>query len=130
MVDWRKTDEGLGIALEEESDGFSNSSGNDKFDLNMTESKKEEFVPSSKPIRKTMLISEIVDSHPELVPEITSRGMHCLGCGASVFETLEEGMMMHGMDHSEIDRTISELNAIIEKNSKPSNNSPEEDDFL
>ncbi len=130
MMDWRKTDEGLGIGLQEESDDMNNSSSSEKFDLDMGESKKEEFIPSSKPIRKTMMISEIVDEHPDIVPEITSRGMHCLGCGASAFETLEEGMMMHGMEPHEIDKTIEELNAIIEKNSKPSRGPEDEEELF
>jgi len=69
-----------------------------------------------RPIHKGMLISEIIAIHPEIVPEIMSRGLHCIGCGASMFETLEDGLMMHGMNPEDIDRTIKELNDIIMKN--------------
>ncbi|MGV8172166.1 MAG: DUF1858 domain-containing protein [Candidatus Woesearchaeota archaeon] len=68
------------------------------------------------PIHKGMLISEIINTHPEIVPEIMSKGLHCIGCGASMFETLEDGLMMHGMNPEDIDRTIKELNNIIVKN--------------
>ena len=69
-------------------------------------------------IKKDMLIAEIVEKHPELVDYIMDMGVHCIGCGAAMFETLEEGFMGHGMRTAEIDKTIEELNKIIVENAK------------
>lgn len=125
-MDLRKTDDDLGISLDENQDGYGDK---EWFDIDTSEPRKIEKTPSLRPISKTMLISEIVDEHPDIVPEIMNKGMHCIGCGASAFETLEEGFMMHGMDPSEIDKTINELNKIIDKNSKPSRGYESDDIF-
>jgi hybrid cluster-associated redox disulfide protein len=127
MMDFRKSDDGFGIALDDgEKDNFST---NEKFDLNLTEDKKKEFIPSNKLIRKSMMISEIVDSHPEIIPELMSKGMHCIGCHASPFETLEEGFIMHGLEPDEVDTIVEDLNKIIDKNSKPVRRPADDDDF-
>ena len=125
-MDLRKTDDDIGIALDE------NQEENNKvewFDIDSTEPRKNERSPSMRPISKTMLISEIVDEHPDIIPEIMNMGMHCVGCGASSLETLEEGFMMHGMDPEEIEKMVSELNKIIDQNSKPVKRPESDDDF-
>jgi len=73
---------------------------------------------SSKLVHKGMIISEVVDLYPDVVPLLIENGMHCIGCGASMFETLEEGLMNHGMDDREIDRVVDDLNAHIKQNPK------------
>jgi len=127
-MDLRKTDDDIGITLDENQESSINKQ--EWFDTDSFEPGKNEISSSTKPISKTMLISEIVDEHPDIVPEIMSRGMHCVGCGASAFETLEEGFMMHGMDPEDIDKTISELNKIIDNNSKPQRRPDADDDFF
>ena len=42
--------------------------------------------------------------------------MHCIGCQASMFETLEEGFMGHGMTDEEINKVMKEINKYIEEN--------------
>jgi len=69
-------------------------------------------------IHKDIIISEVVDKYPDVIPFLIENGMHCIGCGASMFETLEEGFMGHGMDEKEIDRIMTELNVYIKENSK------------
>ena len=39
-------------------------------------------------------------------------GLHCIGCFASQFETLEQGCKGHGMSDKEIDELIKKLNKI------------------
>jgi len=126
-MDSRKVADGMGLEFDEGQDHFRNE---EWFDIDTFEPGRIEKSPSTRLISKTMLISEIVNEHPDIVPEIMSRGMHCVGCGASAFETLEEGFMMHGMDPAEIDKTISELNKIIDNNSKPERLPDAGDDFF
>ena len=58
-------------------------------------------------ITKDMTIGEVVMKYPESVEVLISEGIHCVGCGAAHFETIEEGLMGHG-------KTIEEINDIIE----------------
>jgi len=86
--------------------------------LNIMKQEDRDKISSSKPISKSTLIAEIVDSYPDAIPIMIENGMHCIGCGASMFETLEEGFLGHGMDEGEMDRVLDEMNKFIKKNSK------------
>ncbi|MGV8151191.1 MAG: DUF1858 domain-containing protein [Candidatus Woesearchaeota archaeon] len=78
---------------------------------------KNEEQESNK-ISKDMIIAEIVDKHPYLAEYIMDYGVHCVGCGVSSFETLEEGFTGHGISEEEVDTIIDELNKVIEENEK------------
>jgi hybrid cluster-associated redox disulfide protein len=128
-MDSRKADDfGMGLGQDENPELIKRSP-NEIFDFDMVEPKKQEFIPSSRPISKNMMISEIVDEHPDIVPNIMNMGMHCVGCGASAFETLEEGFIMHGLEPNEIDKIVEDLNKVIDKNSKPERRPDDDDDF-
>ena len=51
-------------------------------------------------ITKDMTIDEIFTKFPQrgqrLAQEMQNAGLNCVGCGASVWETLEAGMLGHG----------------------------------
>ena len=70
-------------------------------------------------IKKDMLIADIVEKHPELAEIfMEDHGLHCFGCGASMFETLEQGMLVHGMTDEEMDKIVADINSQIEKTEK------------
>ncbi|PIN94440.1 hypothetical protein COU53_03420 [Candidatus Pacearchaeota archaeon CG10_big_fil_rev_8_21_14_0_10_30_48] len=68
-------------------------------------------------INKEMVIAEILAEHPEkahLLSEIMMEfGIHCIGCGASGFETLEQGVLGHGFSEKELNKLVSDLNKAI-----------------
>ena len=72
-------------------------------------------------ISKEMTIDEIFSSFPHksqhLAQELTNTGLHCVGCQASTWETLEAGMLGHGFADSDIDALVQRLNQILEKTS-------------
>jgi hybrid cluster-associated redox disulfide protein len=92
----------------------SESLDNESHNLNILDGEERDKPSSTKPISKGMIISEVVDTHPDVIPILIQNGMHCIGCGASMFETLEEGLMGHGMDDGEIDKIIDELNIYVQ----------------
>lgn len=63
-------------------------------------------------ITKDMSILEIAEKYPEVLPVFQQFGLGCIGCMASQFETLEQGVTAHGMD---IDEILKALNAAINK---------------
>ncbi len=65
-------------------------------------------------ITKKMKFSEIMKKYPEVTESLFEKGMHCIGCVMSQFETLEQGALMHGMDPDEL---VEEINKKI-KNKK------------
>ena|SRR3990167_69983 len=70
-------------------------------------------------IARDMTIEDIFKRFPnkaqKLGQEMTNAGLHCIGCSASTWETIEAGMYSHGMDDREIDGLIGRLNTILEE---------------
>lgn len=68
-------------------------------------------------IHRQMTIEEILGMFPhkaqKLSQEITNAGLHCVGCHAATWETLEGGMVGHGKTNEEIDRLVTRLNALL-----------------
>ena len=72
-------------------------------------------------ITKDLTISEIFDSFPDkaelLADAVMNRGLHCVGCYANAFESLEEGFVGHGFTKKELNDALKELNLIISDDS-------------
>ncbi len=68
-------------------------------------------------IDKNMTIEEILGMFPykaqRLSQEITNAGLHCVGCHAAVWETLEGGMLGHGKNQHQIDDLVNKLNNLL-----------------
>lgn len=71
----------------------------------------------AKKISKEMTIEEIFARFPhksqKLAQEMTNRGLHCVGCGAAVWETLEAGMLSHGFSPEDVEEMVDRLNEIL-----------------
>lgn len=70
-------------------------------------------------ITRQMTIEEILGMFPykaqRLSQEITNAGLHCVGCHAAVWETLEAGMYTHGKTDEQIDELARRLNALLDE---------------
>jgi iron-sulfur cluster assembly accessory protein len=70
-------------------------------------------------ITKEMTIEEIFTTFPQkaqkLAQEMTQFGLHCVGCGAATWETLEAGMLGHGMEEEKIEELLGRLNQILKE---------------
>jgi iron-sulfur cluster assembly accessory protein len=68
-------------------------------------------------ITKDMTIDEIFSTFPQkgqrLAQEMQNAGLNCVGCGASVWETLEGGMLGHGFIETDLEKLLKKLNAIL-----------------
>ncbi len=71
-------------------------------------------------ISKEMTIEEIFSRFPhksqKLAQEMTNSGLHCVGCGAATWETLEAGMLSHGFAPEDVDDMVNRLNTILAQN--------------
>jgi iron-sulfur cluster assembly accessory protein len=74
-------------------------------------------------VSREMTIKNILSLFPNkaerLAHEITRAGLHCVGCHAAVWETLEAGMLGHGMGEEQIERLVERLNALLDEESDP-----------
>lgn len=65
-------------------------------------------------ITKKDNLAKLVNKYPELTEALMFEyGLHCLGCMAASFETLEEGAKAHGMSSKEIETMVEKLNQKI-----------------
>jgi iron-sulfur cluster assembly protein len=74
-------------------------------------------------ITKEMTIEEILKDFPQksqkLAQELTQSGLHCVGCGAATWETLESGVLGHGFSEEMLEGLLGRLNKVLEEKSDP-----------
>lgn len=70
-------------------------------------------------IKADMTIGEIFSKFPhksqKLAQAMTNAGLHCSNCSAATWETLEAGVLGHGMSTIVLQKLIDELNSILEE---------------
>ncbi len=66
-------------------------------------------------INKKIGFAELLEKHPESIEILMNSGMHCIGCPASMFETLEDGALAHGIN---VDKLVKEINERLRENEK------------
>ena len=71
-----------------------------------------------------MTIQEILGTFPEksqrIAQALTNAGLHCVGCHAATWETLEVGMIGHGFDEKALNDLVDQLNQILAEKVDPS----------
>jgi iron-sulfur cluster assembly protein len=77
----------------------------------MTETRQ--ITESSDKITKDMTIGDVVQKYPQVTETLLANGVHCVGCGARFFETLEMGFKGHGMSDAQVESVISQLNDAV-----------------
>ncbi|MDY3947277.1 MAG: DUF1858 domain-containing protein [Ezakiella sp.] len=60
-------------------------------------------------ITKDTYLSELLEAKPEAAYILMSYGMACIGCPASLMETIEEASMVHGIN---LDRLMNDLSRL------------------
>ncbi|MEK6830615.1 MAG: iron-sulfur cluster assembly accessory protein [Nanoarchaeota archaeon] len=80
-------------------------------------------------ITKDILISEVLALNPSksavLAEMLLDFGIHCIGCGASTFETLGQGVLGHGFSEQQLDKLIDDLNKVIAEESETTKDNKE-----
>lgn len=66
-------------------------------------------------ITPDMTISHILEIHPKSADIMQQFGLHCFGCSINVLETLEQGIIGHGMPESTLKELVDALNTDLSK---------------
>lgn len=67
-------------------------------------------------INKDMIISDIIATDRRLAMILMQNGMHCFGCGAAQFESLEEACGVHGLVPEKVQEMVDEMNNFLANN--------------
>jgi hybrid cluster-associated redox disulfide protein len=62
-------------------------------------------------ITKEMPITEIIQLYPKALEIFSKYNLGCLGCIAARFETLEDGLIAHGIN---VEEFLKEINQAVE----------------
>lgn len=76
--------------------------------------KMKEKKNTTQKITKDMNLGEVVIEYPELAEVLLDYGLHCVGCFANSFDTVEMGASAHGMSDEEVDDMVVRLNEVVE----------------
>lgn len=67
----------------------------------------------TKKITKNMKFSEVIMKYPNTIGVMMKYGLHCVGCQAASFETIQQGAKAHGLTDKQLNAMIDEMNKII-----------------
>ena len=59
------------------------------------------------------MIGELVMNYPQSVEVLFKYGFHCIGCGLSAYETLEQGCAAHGFDDATVEQVLKEIKEAV-----------------
>ncbi len=74
---------------------------------------REQKSKIKKAITKDMNLGEVARTYPEAAKIMLEYGLHCVGCWANAFDTIEAGMKLHGWQAKDINDMIKKINKII-----------------
>lgn len=64
-------------------------------------------------ITKETIIAEVLKKHPDVAMIMLERGLHCVGCHANQFESIEAGCKVHSMSDEDIKKLVDEINKFL-----------------
>lgn len=67
-------------------------------------------------VTKNTIIAEAIQMCPEALGIMFEHSLHCVGCHGSMYETIEQGALVHGKSEKDIEEIVKEINAAIKKN--------------
>jgi hybrid cluster-associated redox disulfide protein len=68
---------------------------------------------SSNTVTRGMLMGDVVNKYPAAAQVMLEYGLHCVGCFANQFDTVEVGCKVHGMLDEEIDELLLRVNEAV-----------------
>jgi len=80
---------------------------------------KKEQEKGSEYITKDMLIGDVLAKYPSLAEVLLKYGLHCVGCHANYYDTIEQGMKVHGLPDEAVDQAVKECNGAIAELTSP-----------
>jgi iron-sulfur cluster assembly accessory protein len=79
-------------------------------------------------ITKDTTIGEILQKYPDAAEIMQSYGLRCFGCFVNLYESLEQGVLGHGMNEEVIKNLLKDLNELANSPKETTKEQCEEDD--
>jgi hybrid cluster-associated redox disulfide protein len=65
-------------------------------------------------VTKDMNLADVLFKYPDVSEVLLDYGLHCVGCFANSFDTIEAGAKIHGMSDEEVEEMVQRVNEVIE----------------
>lgn len=69
-------------------------------------------------VNRTDNLGKVAQEHPEAAKVMLDYGLHCVGCFANQFDSVEVGAKLHGMSDQEIEEMLQEINRSVKSASQ------------
>ncbi|MGI5827711.1 MAG: iron-sulfur cluster assembly scaffold protein [Patescibacteria group bacterium] len=80
---------------------------------------KRRKMPKINHITKNTLLGELISQYPKAAQVLVGEyGLHCVGCFAAAYETLQDGAKAHGMSEKGIEDMVKRINEVISESDK------------
>jgi hybrid cluster-associated redox disulfide protein len=66
-----------------------------------------------KKIIKTDNLADAVFKYPQIAEILNDYGLHCVGCFAAAYDSIEEGAKVHGMEDGVITEMLERINEVV-----------------
>lgn len=66
-------------------------------------------------VTKDTNLGELVKSYPQTAEIMLDYGLHCVGCYANTYDSIEMGARVHGMTDEEVKEMLGRLNKAIKE---------------
>lgn len=80
----------------------------------MKETKNQQKKEEKMLVTKDSNLGQVMLKHPETAEVLLDFGLHCVGCFASSFDTIEMGAKIHGMTDEEVTEMVERVNEVIQ----------------
>ena len=64
-------------------------------------------------VKRDTNLADLIFKHPEAAEVLLDYGLHCVGCMANGFDSVEAGAKIHGYKDEEIDEMVVRINEVI-----------------
>lgn len=65
-------------------------------------------------ITKETNLADLIFRYPETAEVLLDYGLHCVGCVANSFDSVEAGAKIHGYKDEEVEEMVTRINEVIE----------------
>lgn len=70
-------------------------------------------------LRGPEIIAEVLEALPQAQEIFAAHGLSCAGCHINVYETIEQGVLGHGMNSDDLSQILEDLNAAAQEFNVP-----------
>ena len=78
------------------------------------ETQRQDKTNQANKITKDMILGDVLAKYPQLATVMLEYGLHCVGCMANTWDSIEAGSKIHSMPDEIIDQMVEDMNKVLD----------------